>query len=232
MFPVYRFSYYRFKLRNDREEINLLRKLIKPGAVVYDIGANIGFYATLLSELAGPKGKVVCFEPDKHNFRYLQQAAGKKSNVLLFQKAVSDKAGELKIYRSKLLNVDHRTYPVNNYESVEIIEAVCLDDLVPDSLPSPDVIKIDIQGYELAAFHGMRRILEEVTNLKIIAEFWPHGFKRAGTSALEFYDFLEGLGYRFSLIGDGSVSPLNRTYIEAHNNEKFEFSFNVLITKE
>jgi FkbM family methyltransferase len=231
-FPLYRLSYYRFKQKNDRDEIILLRRLITPGMVVYDIGANIGFYAILLAKMAGHNGKVICFEPDARNFGHLEKAVQAFPNVTSFQKAVSDKDGILKIYRSKLLNVDHRTYPVNNYESVEEIQAVSIDSLLRQrTIPAPDVIKIDIQGYELSAFKGMEQLLREKQNLKIVAEYWPHGFKRAGTSAVEFYDFFFSLGYRFSLIEADGLKPLGRAFVERNNDQVFEFSFNVLITR-
>ena len=82
----------------------------------------------------------------------------------MFNKAVSDKADTLKVYRSKLLNVDHRTYPVSNYDSVEEIESVSIDTLLENRIiEKVDLIKIDIQGYELTAFNGMKKALASLT---------------------------------------------------------------------
>lgn len=231
-YPLYQLSYFRFKKKNDAEEIRLLRRLIRPGMVVYDIGANIGFYALLLSRLVGEKGRVVCFEPDTVNFSRLEQNTRDNKNVGIFQQAVSDKTGILNIYRSKLLNVDHRTYPVNNYEAVEEVRAVSIDDMLQNRLvPPPDIIKIDIQGYEMSAFRGMQNLLKQAASLKIVAEFWPHGFRRAGTSSLEFFDFFKGAGYHFQMIAEDSLKPLHREFVEKHSEAPFEFSFNVLISK-
>ncbi len=231
-FPLYNLIYARFKNKNDKEEINLLKDLVKPGDHVLDIGANVGFYARILADLVGSLGRVYCFEPDSTNFKYLEKNAGKFSNILLFHKAVSDKAGIIKVYKSKLLNVDHRTYPVNNYDSIEEIPAVAIDDMLTSgTIKKVDLIKIDIQGYELVAFKGMQKLLKNSKNLKIVAEYWPHGFNRAGSSAVEFFDFFTGLGYRFSLIEAGGLKPLSREYVVANNDGAFEFSFNVLISR-
>lgn len=231
-FPLYNFTYRRFKLKNDRHEIEVLKKIIKPGDNVLDIGANIGFYARLLSEMTGPEGQVYCFEPDSVNFGYLKKNAGDLKNVHLFNKAVASERGILKVYKSKLLNVDHRTYPVNNYDSIEEIESVSIDELIAEGkIRNIQVIKIDIQGFELSAFSGMKKLLSGSRDLKIVAEYWPHGFKRAGVSALEFYDFFDKMGYSFTILEETGEKKLNRDYVAKNNDQPFEFSFNVLIER-
>ncbi len=231
-FPLYNFTYTRFKNKNDLHEIELLKQLIKPNDHVLDIGANIGFYAKIISNLVGPKGKVYCFEPDKTNFNYLVKNTNAIANIKLFNLAVSDKEEVIKVYKSKLLNVDHRTYPVNNYDSVEEINAKSIDGMLGEEIEKIDLIKIDIQGFELTAFKGMQNLLSKQNNIKIIAEYWPHGFKRAGTSAIEFYDFFDKLNYQFKLIDEGKISLIDRNYIVENNDKPFEFSFNVLIEKK
>jgi FkbM family methyltransferase len=231
-FPLYNLTYTRFKNKNDRHEIDLLKHLLKTGDHVLDIGANIGFYAKVISGLVGEKGRVYCFEPDKTNYNYLVKNTNGIRNIKLFNLAVSDKDELIKIYKSKLLNVDHRTYPVNNYDSIEEINARCIDAMMGKYIEKVDLIKIDIQGFELTAFKGMKELLSKRSNVKILAEYWPHGFKRAGTSAIEFYDFFDQLGYHFKLIAEGRISDLNRDYVVTNNDGPFEFSFNVLITKK
>ncbi|MES2680454.1 MAG: FkbM family methyltransferase [Bacteroidota bacterium] len=231
-FPLYNFSYSRFKLKNDAFEIEILKKTIQPGSYVLDIGANIGFYSKILSSVVGEKGRIFCFEPDKVNFGYLKKNTTQLKNVELFNNAVSDKKDVIKVYKSKMLNVDHRTYPVDDYESVEEISAVSIDDLIAEKkIPRVDFIKIDIQGYELFAFKGMLNLLTSNKDLKIVAEYWPHGFKKAGYSALEFYRFFTGLNYKFSTIENNQVLPLTEKYIADNNDQPYEFFFNVLIER-
>ena len=232
-FPLYNLIYKRFKLKNDFDEIRLIKNLVKPGDSVLDIGGNIGFYASLLSTRVGSEGKVYSFEPDVVNFKHLKKNTASFRNVQLFNNAVSDKKEVIKIYTSKLLNVDHRTYPVNNYDQVHEINAVSIDGLIADKvIDHVDLIKIDIQGYELAAFTGMKTLLQNRSHIKIMAEYWPHGFKRAGTSAVLFFDFFEELGYKFSIIEKDKLVPLSKEFVVKHNDEPFEFSFNVLIEKK
>ena len=105
-FPLYNFTYTRFKNKNDLYEIELLQQLIKPGDHVLDIGANIGFYAKIISNLVGEKGKVYCFEPDKTNYNYLVKNTKGISNITLFNLAVSDKEEVIKVYNCLLYTSD------------------------------------------------------------------------------------------------------------------------------
>src|SRR5687767_10087364 len=127
-FFAYKPLYKLFKLRQDAFEIGLLKQHVKPGSVVVDIGANIGFYATLLSEMVGPKGKVHCFEPDQKNFAYLREYVNGLQNVIPSNKAVGPRTEKLKIYTSKDLNVDHRTYEPEEFGRALEIDAISLDD--------------------------------------------------------------------------------------------------------
>src|SRR5918996_682528 len=115
-FPLYKRLYPVFKKRQDAMEIAWMRRLVRPGSHVLDIGANIGFYALLLSDLVGSGGHIHAFEPDATNFKHLSAMAGRRNNVTLVPKAVSDRSGPLVMYTSPTLNVDHRTYEPARYK--------------------------------------------------------------------------------------------------------------------
>src|ERR1035437_453528 len=97
-FPLYNGIYPIFKRKQDAMELKLIRSIVKPGFNILDIGANIGFYTKLFSQLTGPTGSVHAFEPETTNFKYLQNNLRANKNVTLINKAVSDKTGPLKIY--------------------------------------------------------------------------------------------------------------------------------------
>src|SRR5690349_12622984 len=97
-FVLYKPLYSIFKRRQDKFELRLLKKYAREGGVVLDIGANIGFYAVVLSKLVGRSGKVHCFEPDQTNFKHLQKTAGKFENIVINNKAVGPRTELLKIY--------------------------------------------------------------------------------------------------------------------------------------
>lgn len=193
-YPVYKILYRNFKNRQDAEEIAYLKKEIKKGDIVLDIGANIGFYASIISESVGETGKVYCFEPDKKNFGYLQKTTSVLKNVVTVNAAVADKKGELEIFTSHRLNVDHRMYKPEQYDSSYMVPAISIDEYLGNNL-KVDFIKIDIQGFELSAFKGMQKTLQHNKGMKILTEFWPHGLQSAGTSAEALLDFMSSMGY-------------------------------------
>src|SRR6266540_6504835 len=154
VFPIYRLLYRAFKVYTDRAERQLLRRILFPGAVVVDAGANIGIYSEFLSRCVGPTGVVHSFEPAPDNFKRLRAATRNLSNVRLSQAVVGERSGESKLYISNKLNVDHRVYQTDK-DSRRVIptEMVTLNDYFKPG-QRVDLIKIDIQGYELHALRG------------------------------------------------------------------------------
>ncbi|NTW21958.1 FkbM family methyltransferase [Candidatus Falkowbacteria bacterium] len=196
---LYKPLYFMYKRFSDRDKIAFLRDKINPGMTVVDIGANIGFYTILLSKLVGKTGKVYAFEPEKRNFDLLKKYAAGLDNVVLIDKAVGEKTGKIKLYKSKDLNVDHQTYDIGEGRTIEEIDCVAIDDFLADQ-PKVDFIKIDIQGYDFFAIKGMAKILAG-NSLSIIGEFWPYGLEKAGVAPEEYLDFLKSLGYRLTEFG-------------------------------
>jgi FkbM family methyltransferase len=160
-FPIYRLCYRAFKAYTDRAERKLLRSILSAGAVVVDAGANIGVYSQFLSRMVGPTGVVHSFEPAPENFKCLQSGTRKLANVRLSQAGVGERSGRSKLYVSDQLNVDHRTYATEGDSRRAVsIEMVALDDYFKPG-QRVDLIKMDIQGYELHALRGGQRVLQE-----------------------------------------------------------------------
>src|SRR5687768_1994453 len=74
-------------------EAEVMRQFVRPGDVVFDIGAHLGFYTLLLSKLAGEGGKVFAFEPNPELLPSLRRTLEEPKNVQLFEVALSDKEG-------------------------------------------------------------------------------------------------------------------------------------------
>jgi FkbM family methyltransferase len=228
-FPVYNIIYPIFKRKQDAEEIALLKTYIKKGETVLDIGANIGFYSKILSELVGEAGKVYSFEPDQLNFNcFLKNTKGVK-NIVPVNKAVADQTKTLKLYTSKELNVDHRTYKVDEYEKEINIDAVSIDDFVGNKF-KVDFIKMDIQGFELFALKGMQQTLINNPSVKLITELWPYGLEKAGTTFDDFFAFFKKNGLKIYKHDGHSLMPFDERELIAGREYPKEFYFNILIT--
>ena len=218
--------YSAFKSKQDAFEIELLKKHLRKDDTVLDIGANIGFYAKTLSEIVGPKGKIHCFEPDKTNFLHLQNYVNGSNNIVLNNKAVGPKTEILKIYTSRNLNVDHRTYKPEEYDQEIEIEAVSVDEYLGNNRKI-DFIKMDIQGFEMQAVKGMERTLEENKNIKLISEFWPYGLSKAGSSVNEYFNFLQEKGFTCYLLEKNSLQKLTLEKVDSIKDLSEEHYFNI-----
>lgn len=146
---------------------SLLQKIVAPGDVFYDIGANVGFFAILAAKLVGPHGRVYAFEPLPANAASLQHnvVLNGFTNVTVFETAISSADGE-----GELLLGSEPTQgrlaasvaPGDAPAETITIPISSLDQLiVRHDLKQPDLVKIDIEGAEVDAIAGMRRTLAE-----------------------------------------------------------------------
>jgi len=141
-------------------------KLIKPDMTVFDIGANAGFYTLLFSRLIGRGGQVIAFEPDSENMCLLRKhiALNKLENVSVVQSAVSDTAALVGF--SLTGGATGRLEKNSSY----LVPTVRLDELLADNnLPSPNVIKMDVEGAEVMVLRGAKDFIEKKTCSWIVA---------------------------------------------------------------
>ena len=134
--------------------------VLKPGDIVYDLGANVGFYSLLASILVGPQGKVFSFEPAPRNLLLLRKhlALNGITNCAVFESAVTDSSGRANFAPAADWSEGHLTT-----ESADsfAVPTVSLDELVDSGeLPLPQMIKCDIEGAEYSALRGAIRTLQ------------------------------------------------------------------------
>ncbi len=145
----------------------LLRAQLQPGAVFYDVGANIGFFGLLGARLVGATGQVFAFEPVPQNAALVREnfALNGFAHAQVIAKAVASHAGQVDLLLSRhpggaTLHTDAR---LADAERTITVEQVALDDLVfGEHLPAPTFVKIDVEGAELDVLRGMKRLLREV----------------------------------------------------------------------
>ena len=208
-FPIYRPLYATYKAYTDRSERQLLREVLFPGAVAVDAGANIGMYSRFLARCVGPAGAVYSFEPAPENFSRLRAATWRFSNVHVSQAAVGERSGPSELYVSETLNVDHCTYATDRDSRRAVsIGIVALDDYFKPG-QRVDLIKMDIQGYELHALRGAQRVLQENPDISLLLEFWPAGLKQAGVGWEALIDMIRGFDMDLRIVGSHGSQPFN-----------------------
>ena len=135
----------------------LFETAVSKSSVVYDIGAHVGFYTLLASELVGVEGKVIAFEPLPQNLLILRRHVEMNhcTNVVVIESAVSDKSG----ISSFSEGCDSSTGHLSQEGNLKI-KTICLDDIIMSGeIPPPDFMKIDVEGAELLVLKGSSLVL-------------------------------------------------------------------------
>jgi FkbM family methyltransferase len=164
-----------------------VKKIIQKDDVVIDIGAHIGYYTLLFSELVGKKGKVFSFEPVIESFELLEKNIKENNftNVTAIQKAVSNETKLTKLF----LTPNATTHKIsNNDPSSECIDvhSITLDEYFKEFDGDVNFIKCVSQGADFAVIQGMKKLLKKMDNLKIMIAFSPPRLTEFGSDPSEF----------------------------------------------
>jgi hypothetical protein len=146
----------------------------------------------------------------------------------LSQAALGERSGKSNLYVSDKLNVDHRTYPTRGDSRHTLpIEIIALDDYFKPG-QRVDLIKMDIQGYELHALRGANRVLADNPDVKLVVEFWPYGLKQAGTNWIELIEALYAKNMSVSQITNHGLRSLSSDSV----SENPEWYVNLFVASE
>jgi FkbM family methyltransferase len=215
----------------ESREVSTLRSLIRPGMVIADIGANIGFYTLQMANWVGPAGRILAFEPDPYIFRQLERRvrASQLSNIDVHQLALSDRTGNATLYSSAYNRADNRLAASHVESNVEAsdVQVRRLDDfLAANGSPGIDAFKIDVQGSEAQVLRGAQETLRRGVQW-IWVEFSPDHLRGAGSDPNQFLETLGGAGLSiFEITDDGGLEPV----VDFHKHtEKIGSSYGDLV---
>jgi len=178
----------------------IVASLLRPGDVVYDLGANVGFYTLLASVGVGPTGKVHAFDPFPENVRFLHRHVqlNRLGNVFVHQCAVSDASG-LDRFAGEAGRCGGRLSPRGDLS----VRTVTLDDFVfKEKRPMPCLMKVDIEGGEVRALRGARQTLAQGRTLLFVA---THG----AAAHTECCELLTSLNYSITSVEGASPESSN-----------------------
>jgi len=231
-------------------ELELIPFAIKPGEMALDLGANFGLYSYHISRALGAAGKVYAFEPVPFTFKTLQLVAKilRFRNVTLFEKGCGEKAGkvsfEVPLQASGAFSAgqayiggrrDDREGKETQVRWAGTREVVCevitLDEFLPE-MNDLSLIKCDIEGAELFAFRGARKLIGKHLPT-VICEINPWFLEGFGVRLEELTAFFFDQGYRLYhyRVQDGNTSLVpvetrdvvedNYTFIHANRLSRF-----------
>lgn len=205
----------------ENDLLDSLQRVITPGMTVYDVGANIGYVSLFLARLVGPAGHVYSFEPLPENLERLRRNVslnGLEAAITVVPMAVADRDRTVEFLiapSGSMGKVSGSGGYADGFVGTISIPATSLDQYVYDrNMPAPSVMKLDIEGGEVLALPGMKRVLETARPIVFIE---LHGHDSARTA----WDTLTGAGYTLSQLNSPgrplqSCEQLDwRTYVVA-----------------
>lgn len=162
---------------------------VKPGNVVYDLGANVGYVSLLFARAVGPQGRVFAFEPLPANQARLRQNVGLNPgiNVQLIPAAAAERSGRaaFALHGSDDMGHLHASSSQPATKTIQV-ETIALDDF---GNVHPHLVKIDVEGAEALVLKGMHTLLRTAKPILLIE---LHGYE-AGRAC---WQLLADAGYQ------------------------------------
>ncbi len=212
---VHEKAYYAFRYFTDFdnemvEEFESFLELTKLCHCFIDVGAHYGIFSLSFSQR--PDSTAYALEPSPTAFEILEHhvTANPSSSVRAYSIAASSSDRNINMVPD---SSDHLIVSEQGNLGVSI-DAITLDDFVLNQKISPDVIKIDVEGYELDVLKGAKQILVDLSPL-IFLEIHPDALVKNGASVEEVISLLNDLGYKFfgsrgGKIDKGALSKLTK----------------------
>lgn len=189
--------------RHERETVAQVEKLVRPGMTVLDIGAHIGYYALRCARLAGQNGRVIAFEPHPRTFQTLSANLRAYPTVTPLQIAVAEAEGSAELYDYLMMSASgslHYDEALRDLQRAQVGEADIAPRISSDfaaetftvrtrpidavlaelGVSRVDVIKMDIEGAEMAALRGMQTIIANSPGLALVMEYNPQALRAFG----------------------------------------------------
>ena len=193
---------------NERKVVN---RLVKPGDTVFDIGAHLGLYSVLFSNLV-KQGKVFAFEPNPLVLTVLEKTLSRLSNVTLLKVAASDKSETETLYvPGNQSMASLRDWTENEHGAIREFscQTKTLNELfAQEIIELPNFIKCDVEGGETDCFRGASDLLDRADAPVIMFETnanTARGYNLEKSSAMDFLGSLEKPQYRFFQIEEDAA---------------------------
>lgn len=209
-------AYFIYKKLFEDPFWNLVRRqpeLFQKGDIL-DIGANIGYTASVFAGVRGPNSKVYAFEPDCQTFKLLEEVIRRKklsAAVEAINLAVGSSEGHIRFWHNEKHSADHRVV-TDNFSSactdetkISTVPITTVDSFVrARNLQNISFIKIDVQGYELAVCEGMTETLDRFPETCVCLEHSPDALQALGFEPGKIIDYFRSRKYQLYVLTRGA----------------------------
>ncbi len=186
------FSYFFYgELPHERATTRLLSTYLSSGGSLVDIGANVGYFTCLASRIVGPSGAVKSFEPSPQALPLLHRNVLDLENVEVRAIALGSELGQADFYIKS-------SGDTSSLEPEPGSRKICVEMSTLDyelrAVPSVDLIKIDVEGFEIEVLRGAKQTLLS-HRCPVYFEIIPDYLKRKKIDLGEFHAFLRNIDY-------------------------------------
>ena len=196
--------------------VDLVNTIAPTGTTVLDLGAFVGSFAIPVATLGY---KVLAFEPNKRSVSYLRAAIEKNKlaeRVSVIEAAVADDCYEASLFKdgphSHLINLNDETNKTEHVRVVTVTEV-----LSQFGIEDVSFVKMDIEGSEIAALAGMRKLLAAGCIEAIVYEANGYRLLQNGHSPQQLKSVFEEYGYRSYLLLPNRLIPVEVSDIQPSN---------------
>ena len=192
--------YYNYLV--DFEEFNLIQDISKSDSVMFDVGANMGFYGLWMSKFIGKDGSVHCFEPSTDTYNRLQKnwnlnQISISANYILNNIAIGDTVGNSSISKGRD-GENHLVIGDVKESDSHFVKVITIDNYCEvNNIKYIDYLKIDIEGFELFALKGAENMLKN-KKIGIIQIEINETVSNSKTEVNDLLNFINNSGYRLA----------------------------------
>ena len=173
-------------------ETEAVRRYLRRGMTVVDVGAHIGYYTALAATRVGPTGRVFAFEPSDHGFNCVADAMKGLTHVDIRQTAVGSGSGSLRLWINQSGPFNPSLYRYHADMDAVAVPVTTLDQELP-AVGTVDLLKIDVEGHEMHVLAGARDTLARTR--AILCEFNERLLNLAGESIASLHAALRRNGF-------------------------------------
>jgi FkbM family methyltransferase len=219
-----------FTMGMTKEEAEAIARFVRPGDHVIDVGAHVGYFSAMMSDIVGEDGLVVSFEPSPDNYNLLVRNMKPRFNVITRQAMVSSAYRRAaKLHLSAYNSGDNRSTHFREATRQVSVECVTLDGVYDEFRDTtvffPSFIKIDTQGADHQVVMGAKHLIRNERPV-ILLEHWPDGLTEMSLDHEKIYRSYKRLAKSYSYVlehvGDESkgyysilMIPMERTTNDA-----------------
>ena len=230
---------YRLKMltgRYEAVEIALMRRFLRAGDVIVDVGANVGYLTRFFAQAVGPLGKVYAFEPNPLIFPLLRRNVAKFRQVVVFDVGLSTNEAEMPLFvpgSNHAVASFVREYPATHVfdghggqlhavaaklvRGDEFMAKIDIDNSGPpqaDRERRIDILKVDVEGWELNVLAGLEETIMSSKKIIIFCEYNPSAQECAGRTPRELLDWFLDRQFALSYPRNGELHALPPAMID------------------